>query len=455
MMKLFRTDREITDPADPAYLDIYDDYAGNIKPYKLANFEPAVICSPRKTGKTTHVFNLRNIRKRFEESPCESIIKIEDENMSEEKFQELLKNKLQSEQSDTFSDILKTSHKMRNQGSSFLAIIDSHRLPIDTLRWLLYGISRLNDRENIPAQHKVQIAIDGNFAMDTLTSGPNSEFPMPQLYPREFNRNEQESFINNRLKKLGLQLDKSANRTIWEVTNGDKYFTQALSLRLLRQVERSKTHKIVIKNHEVFHCIEKYIEESPFEDELKPDLFHSFFQISTFCRNEGFNIEGLLEKINKNWTRIPREIRAIAYDGGLVRRKNESEIELRAPIVMDFLKPVESKARQIRSLLGAFFSLESVRGDYYEIANNCLNEIIKATYMSCLKTLHIGFGHKTSPEEISINAAAFGHGNYQGSWKVRTDDSISIGDEVWGILWSYENEKGAIEGHLKVFPVHI
>lgn len=455
MTKLFQTDDALM-VTDLAYEDIYNDYAGNIKPYELANFEPAVICSPKKTGKTTQANRIHNTHKRFQRQSNIPLIKIQGEDITEEQLGIRLKDELQSKQSATLSEIIDSSSIILNKNQYvFLAIIDSHKFPINTIRWILYGIREINERKNPLTQYKLQIVIDGSFAMDTLTTGPNSEFPMPQLYPREFTEQEQKNFINTRLKKIGLKLNNGACKIIWEVTHGDKYFTQALSRRASEHYNQTSKKEIQLEDNEIIDCVEKYMKESPYEDDLKPYLFSSFSQISSFCQDESFNILELVKEIDSHWIKLPKDIRALAYDGGMVRRKNELEIEIRAPIVLKLLEQLEVKARQIRSLLGYSFSLKGVRPDYYEVAKKSLEQINSATYLSCLRTLHIGPGHKISDNEISINAAAFGHGTYTGRWEVRTDKSISIGDEVWGLLWSYENEKGEIEGHLKVFPVQI
>lgn len=453
MQKLFETTTSLT-AFSPAYANVYDNYVGNMRMYELASSEPAVICSPRKTGKTTQGHRIFDLNQRFNKQSDFSLIEIKGDNIQEDELIKLLKTKLGSKEylAVSLSEIICDSiHSHGEDKYICLNITDSHKFPDDTLRWLLHGIRGLKESKNNPnlnSLERTQIIVEGSFAVDTLTSGPNSEFPMAQLYPREFIEKEQKLFIENRLKKIKLRLVNDTYKLIWELTFGDKYFTQAICERVARNFDKG-----IISNNEVIDVIDDYLEENPYEDDLKPNLFCSFNKISSFCDYQPYDPIKLIEQIDVNWLTLPMNIKALIYDGGIVRRKGETDVESRAPIVLRLLEKQEVKVRQVKSLIDAMFCLDSVRKDFYDEAKESIDQIIEKSCMSTLKTLHIGVGKKISDNEIEVNAEAYGHGNYTGKWEYRTPKNVMIGEEMWALLWSYENFNGEITGYVRVFPI--
>lgn len=447
--QMFITDQAITDPKNPAFLDIYDDYAGGLQSYQLSNWSPVVIGSPKKTGKTTQAHCIHDKHRRLLSGSEVNFVELKSQNHNEDEFKIRLKHELDSDESSSLLGIIKASKRLKKEEHYVLVISDTHELPNDTIRWLLSGIRAIHERDTYALKKRVQIIIDGSFCVDTLTLGPNSEFPMSQIYPREFTHTEQIGFMERRLRKFRLGLSREAYLLVWEITRGDKYFTQALSSRIAELANDSASH---IDESALGDLIEDYLEEPVFADSLRPFLSKAFYKLGQYCNDRFIDPIVLVSNIKQKWDDLPREIRAIAYDGGIVRRENETDIELRSPIILKLLELVLPQARHVESILSSFFSLSAVRPDYVMNGQEILDEVLGAVYMRTLRTLHVGSGYKISTGEVRIKATVLGHGIYEGTWTTPVDESISIGDEVWGFMWTSENELGEIGGQVRILP---
>jgi hypothetical protein len=452
MTSLFETDDALW-PEDLAYSDVFTGYEGGIHPLKLVHLPPAVICSPRKTGKTTQLRRIYKLQKQFKDNidGISIIIPSCEGGFPEQNLRDLLMKELKATEAGSLLGIIESSKKIKEEGGEkILAVVDADNLHEDALRWLLYGVRSIGEEVSVGVKCKVQVIIDGSFSVDTMTSGPDSEFPMPQLYPREFSESEQRHFVHSRLESLRLRVQEDVYKTLWKLTLGDKYFTQALCKRI---VKRARLHPDGLFSLDEFNeCLNFYIYKDR-TDQLKAALLQSIKSMSETWATSDVMMRNVLEHISSKWEVIPKNIRALTYKGGLIRRTGFHGVQLRAPIVLAIYNEVESRVQQVKALLNSSFDIEGVPEDLVETAKAIWDEILVAAYNNSLKALHVGFGRKVTDAEIKVRAVALHHGQYEGTIEVRTDDSVKPDDELWFLLWTYEDVTGGVLSKLRTLPI--
>ena len=452
---LFKVDKELTSKDYAFENSIYMTVSGAMEIYGVRDCAPNVICSPRRTGKTTQLNHIHERQKIFSENNDVNYIPIDvkTEGLSEDDLKKWLKKELKSEESGTLVDIIQTSRAI--QGDSrrkILAITKADNLHIDALRWILININHLKRFEHIHRNHNIQVIVDGSFAVDTLTQGPNSEIPMPAaIYPREFNAEQQEHFVKTRLDFVNLDLSPHAYKALWQATLGDKYFTQALCLRMAEGHAPSSAQRI-IGDQELGDLIKAYIDEGQGSDPLKRDLLRTFAHLSEEMPDKEYDFRKLLKNIDRYWDTMTRDIRSLAYKGGLIRRKNFQEVMLRAPLIYDIYLAAEDRAEQVRTVMDCKFTLDGVAPAYRDSAHSLVKDIIENAYCNSIVALHVGYGHKLNDTQISVDAVALNRGEYKGTWEVRTPN-IRVDDEVWCIMWSWDSPDGVRTSQVRPLPV--
>jgi hypothetical protein len=452
MEPLFETDYPLW-PENPAYSEVFAGYEGGIRPHKLVHRLPAVICSPRKTGKTTQLRRIFKLQEQFKRDieGISIVVPVCEGGFSERNFRDLLADELKATEAGSVVDILESSKRITEKsGERVLAVVDADNLHEDALRWLLYGLRNITEASRILEKAKVQIIVDGSFSVDTMTSGPDSEFPMPQLYPREFNETEQREFICTRLTGMSLSVSDDTYKALWRVTLGDKYFTQALCKRLVRRSQEERTRFVSIDQFN--ECLTSYVSDDK-SDQLKIAVLRSLRDMSEEWASSDVMLRSVTKNIASEWKALPKYIRAIAYKGGLVRRTGLSGVQLRAPLVLEIYDQVERRVRQVKMLLDSHFEIHGVPNHLQGTAKGCLEEIIDAAFDNSLISLHVGFGRKITSAEIDVNAIALDHGQYEGTIHVRTDDSIKRGDELWCLFWTREDVDGGSASKFRTLPV--
>ena len=440
----FKKDEALA-PDDPAFTgSVYQEPSVEIQPVEIITCVPQIICSPLKSGKTTLSNQIQarqeEVGKLGGEETLSIDISIDEEGYSEKQFRKVLADRFDAAETDTLQDIIRSS-KIRKGLRSFLRIVNADNLSATALRWLLYGVRGLLENPETTAKYKVQIIIDGSFSLDTLT-GQDSEFPMPHKYAREFTRAEQTDFVYSGLSQLNIELERYGYIPLWEATFGDKYLTQALCLELVKGYgsdhTRWRSKPIVVKERWVQDCVDSFTKKDFRLDPLGKAIVNSLAQLSNCFATKEFALPSLLRTISSEWEDLPNEARKIAYRGGIVRRRDKADIDLRAPLVLGIFDELRGRVQQVRTLIESTFSPDEVIEIHRDAARDTYERVMQAAYANSLRILHIGAGKKTSDEEVTVDALAWGQGQYQGTWEVRTDESIRKGDEVWCMLWAWD-----------------
>jgi hypothetical protein len=164
-------------------------------------------------------------------------------------------------------------------------------------------------------------------------------------------------------------------------------------------------------------------------------------------------MRNVLGHISSKWDEMPKNIRAVAYKGGLIRRTGFNGVQLRAPIVLAIYNQVESRVRQVKALLNTYFDIEGVPEYLVQTAKGLWDEILESAYNNSLKVLHVGFGRKVSGSEIAVQAVALHRGRYEATIEVRTNESVQLGDELWFLLWTCEDAMGDSVSKLRTLPI--
>jgi hypothetical protein len=332
---------------------------------------------------------------------------------------------------------------------TIFVISDADNLSNSALRWLLYNVREVFLNPAISADLRCQIVIEGSFSLESVTT-VDSEFHLPQVFPRDFHKTEQRAFVSSGLSKLNALLTSNGHDALWESIRGDKYLIQAICLNLVEGIEPATT-ALTLNEKNVQKSIETFLNMDPSQEPLKSDWLTSLADLSGHFETNEFELASFLGRVPEEWVLQSKAVKMLTYQGGLIRRVG-SKLETR-PFVIETFNRIKDRVMQVRGLIESNFALEGVSKHKTKDAHHLIERIMRATYLDQVRTLHVGEGVKLSNTQISIEAAALGQGIYKGTWDVSTDNSISIGQPVWGILWSWEDAPGNRTGEIRTFPV--
>jgi hypothetical protein len=455
--QVFKTDEPLW-PGDPAFTD--DVYWTSVMKGRALplDFSAKVISSPRKAGKTTqlNLIGAKHLRaSRFEEG-SKTFIRIDrrDGGIPENELKDMLIQELGAQGASTFEEVILTSKKIRNyKGRKVLAMMQVENLSEPALRWLLAGIKRL---ENTTTKRlNLQVLIDGSFAVDTMTWGETSEFPLDHMYPPEFSQETQKKFVSSRVSQLKLLFTNAAYHELWKATRGDKYLTQAICKRIVEHPQLGAPAKTV-DDDDVCETIEAYTQEDPSRDTLKPDLLRAFFVLSEQSPEKEqtpqkeFYVKELLNCIQDVWHSLTVQERDQAYRGGLIRRSRRG-IELRAPLIRGIFEKTARRVWEVRTLFASHLSLSGLAEPYRTQAEGIVRQVIEHAYTDSLSFLHVGLGRKVGEKRVEVQANALYQGDYSGYWDIEAKNARE-GEEVWGVMWAWDGPDGR-DSRIRVLPV--
>ena len=169
-------------PNDVAFSDeVYEQVSRSVR-MESFGLLPQVIASPSLAGKTTqlHYILQQQRRANVEQNIALSSVDIPANpgGLDEIGLRHLLGQALGTRQvNGTFARILGEAAVDSGDGITVLAITSTENLEAGALRWLLRNILNLEDYRI----DKFKVVIDGSFSLETLTTGPNSEYPMAQV----------------------------------------------------------------------------------------------------------------------------------------------------------------------------------------------------------------------------------------------------------------------------------
>lgn len=428
---------------------LHGDADGQIFAPKLQTFAPAVICGPRLIGKTTqarfiyHVLNQAgSVHPIF--VPEKTISQVR----TEEDLRDVLSTTLRSSRhlaSGYLSDILRGSDLLkRTLGITVLFIEHVESLPKRVLNWLLRGLVEIEHDAGI-RELAVQVVIDGSFTIEALT-GPTSRFPLQQLFPREFYKAEQKTFVSAGFKYMGRSVTPEAHKALWEITNGDKYLTQALC----QEIQRADLD--IVDEAAIQVNSERLVDALRPTDGLIRLVYTAFADLSEEFDGNEFKVSRLLSTVGESWHTLGPGVCRILYEGGLVRRTDNLNVDLRAPFILELHSRSQGRVQAVRALMSARFPLSMIRDDFLDAARRARRNAIYSAYRGTLKSLQIGFGVKESSSAVKVQVATLDNGQYTGTWVVSTDPDIAVGSEVVCMAIGVEHEPNTRSSELFIFP---
>jgi hypothetical protein len=249
---------------------------------------------------------------------------------------------------------------------------------------------------------------------------------------------------------LNALLASEGYDALWESTRGDKYLTQAICLNLIEGLEPSNS-TLNFSEKNVHSSIETFLNIHPSQEPMKHDWVTSLADLADHFETKEFELLSFLRTVPDEWVLQSKAVKMLTYQGGLIRRVG-TKLETR-PFVIRTFDQMKGRVTQVRGIIDSNFALEGVSKHKAKDARHLIERIMRATYLDRIRTLHVGEGVKLSDTQIAIEAAALGQGVYKGTWDVSTDDSIAVGQPVWGFLWSWEDAPGNRTGEIRTFPV--
>ena len=452
----FEKDAALEHDSPALSTSIYSDPQSPIDDTEIVACPPKIICSPKRTGKTTLINHIvdkqRSISNVLGEENCTLVVIALENGASESLLRQALASQLDAPFScHTLTEFMERS-KLINESSRdriIIAVPDADNLATDAVRWLLYNVRQMLLNPILPRSFQCQILIDGSFELESITT-PDSEFPLPQIFPRDFTQAEQTAFVAQRLAKMNIGLAAPGFQTLWDTTKGDKYLTQAICLNLVEGLESSVD--ISLTEDHVGESVERFLAADPSTEPLKGDWVNCFAELSQHVDARELGLKSLLYDLMSEWEFQSRRVHQLAYQGGIIRRKDSVKLETR-PFVIDTFEKAFGRVCQTRATLDHGLVLEGVNEEALAEAKDLVDRIIKASYFDNLTSLHAGAARKVTETAIEIEASVLGEGTYRGKWEVTTDETIKIGEELWAVLWSWEDHRGRRDGEIRTFPL--
>lgn len=411
------------------------------------HFHPQVIGSPRLSGKTTQVYTIASYHRKLAGRGGALIVICDmagvqpttdpvEQGVNEASLRSVIAARLATSPHGSLRDILRRS-PLLGRTRTVLAITNSEKIGNAALRWLLTGFKAVYEDEHLRLGKEIHLLIDGSFAVETLTAGPDSDYPLPQAYPPEFTESEQSVFLVERLQNLRLRPTESALRFLWKQTMGDKYLTQAVGCHFWKDAPRRVGRSpVTIDVREL---------RVPLEDEKSwSGLFHAASgAIGSLALDFSLRYqptETLMDRLIPEWQQLSPAIRATAYDGGLVRRTSPTKVQIRAPMMPACLQGPLRNVNRVLGLLHSSFSLSGVAPEDYNSAKSALVEILRGSARNNVVTVHAGHGHVAS-EGVKVNAIALDGGRYEATWITPTH-RFRLGTPVWALSWTILRKRG-------------
>lgn len=401
----------------------------------------ALVCaSPFQTGKSTLINEYYRRGQFLGLGPdAEQVsIPIPEDGMSESELRQCLSDELDAVEADSVPELLKTSRRLYTSKEPAVLIFDeADNLAEDALQWLLRGLTLLGEREEIPVLH---VIVSGSFALQRYTSGPNSDFPLPQIYMWEFEKEQQTTFLHHRLRSIDIQVSDKAYEEIWGMTLGDKYLTQVIG----HLIESNLGPKAVVDVTEIKDCMKEYISLPTRNDPLKTRMLRGLIDLWRATGGSIYGLRRMIEDISVAWVAyLNNEAREIAYRSGIVRKWPLEVISPRSPMAMAALEPAFERINAAEMLVNSHFSLRGVHDEDQTLALDLLDRIYRAASLNVLTTLQVGKGVITKNDELEVEVGALDIGHYSGTWNISLHDHIPIGDGAWCFLFAVEVRPGS------------
>ena len=455
------------EPEDGAFTDeVYKEYRGpgqsKVYPdYFSLHFDPITICSPKLSGRNTLVNSLLQFYDYFLVEPHVIRIDIPQENAPSDgsEMLECLKAALDVgggsgalfEKEYTLYDLFDKSRKLlRGEGARNIILIEqADNMDDEALHWLLRNVYYLKQHQDIILEHAVQIIIEGSFVIQTLTAGPDSPFPLTQVYPQEFEKEDQHLFIQERMEKLNLTLFSSAYDAIWKASHGDKYLTQAICQRIVAETKAQQRHHI--EGEFVNQCVDAFVSEEYKRDPLLKAALEAFSKLLIEPEYLLQNPLNEAEKIALFWDDLEPQQKAIAYKGGIVRRKGQYQVEFRAPILERVLSSALYRYRDATDILSLYFVHEAVPPDMREEAAALVQRIEEAAYRGTLHILKVGTATKVDQNTLEVVGYTYRRGEHTGTLKRNVN--VPLGEELWYVACSWNESPLARKSEIRLFPI--
>lgn len=416
--------------------------------FGVDNFEPKVISSPLRSGKTTLSNYIAYYHQEYAE---EKDIKVKTldlpgfgSNISKARFRELFASILESEiesfNGSFFIGILQKS-KWLGEGRHILMIQGLEHLDEEAIHWLLKNLRTILDQTNpIFQELSLQILIEGNYIIQNLTGGLNSLFPLRHIYPNEFDKAQLTAFISERSSFI---FEKGALNELWIKTEGDKYIVQSIMIILHRLKENEKENTLITRK-DISLASREYVTSEEHDDFLRKNIREGFydFAISREWLNSKKSLPELLRQIGEEdewvWEEIPKNEQNILFSKGLVRKNGDIRFHPRAPIIFDLYESSYQRMLEVRELLFSEIPFDELGNLEKEKFLRHQTLILEAAFKNSLKSLHCGLGY-SSADNIQFTGVAWNHGPYEGIWDFELGNKYGKNSEYWCLLYTISN----------------
>ncbi len=330
-----------------------------------------------------------------------------------QKMYDVLISELQSDDSQSLFTILNSSSWINSHKINVLILHNVEHLTEKALKALLGGIRGIEEKGNHEfISYKFQILIEGSQLLQELTGGPISILPLPNIFPREFEKGEMRNFAFKR----ELIMSDGAINLIWEKTQGDIAICHFLFGQLY-QLGR----KIILSDAK--NVLDDYINSINVNHELRDVMLSGIYELcSIFSKRDRLTLRDLAAFFDLNeelsWFDLKDDVAEILFKHGLIRKVSDDKFMIRAPIIAEISKSCIKRFDKLERMIASELPLNEFSNELRSKIEMFSNETFRAAIFDSLLVFHVGHGIY-SKGVISFEGMAYNHGSYEGEWDVK------------------------------------
>jgi len=459
MTQIFKHDKALSTEDKAFESSVYIDH--NIIDLKLDIYEPKVISSPLGSGKTTFSNHIHTILYEWHTGETFSYKSMHLESIQLEKekarqkisvaeFIKILAQKLEAPEDCGINDLFQYSKWIRQEGEKLLIIHELDQLEEDALIKFLSIIKGFHEsKPELFTENHFHLIIEGNCNIHFLTGSEWSIFALPQIWPPEFNGQQQKNFVQNRIEN---RFSFEEYEMLWELTEGDKFITQSIMnefLKLAREKPKLSS-KWAFKK-----AIDNYIQCISEEDKLRENFIEGLAYLIEFENgkdkyNENY-IRDTLENFQQFWDRLPLEVKIILFKYGFVRKIGYSDFILRAPILMNVFHHAIKRYQKADILFDLHIPIDILKLGENVKLNKYRHQILRLALHNNLVAFHCGSGvYKKG--KLHFEGGTLNSGNYEGIWSYSMHKR-NESKEFWCIAFSYKQDEFNKKNEIVLLPI--
>jgi len=335
-------------------------------------------------------------------------------------------------------DYLRNSSLINDTNKNYLVFIRHiERLSQKKIHWLLRNCYNLTMNSSLLAELNITLIIEGTLTLDQLEPNRLSPFSLDLQFPRRINQNAYNIYLRSYFENVNLS--EQAEQELWDITNGDHYFTHKL-LNIFANAS------LEINTDMVLDAVNNYSFEGSYNDGLKWYLLDAIYELHNQRYEE--SLDALFFKVQDNWNNTTAKFKQLCVQGGLVTNYSR-KIEFRcyALIKMIYRNSI-SRVREIETLINNEIIEELIDEPSKISFRQDIKLLRKSAYFGFIKNIVVGKARKIDQNKIEVS----GNFNYENFIKVIWTMDTADWDEAYLLRYDVVKKPNEYDKIIRFYP---